>query len=610
MNIFSIEFSKLTLATSKVVAIESVNEQKDRGVQAPQTVTCVKTTTTTTTATMTTVRENAPAQDDIDDIPSAQQQQQKILLYESTRDETQSALLTDDDTNSVNSSLDSKDLESGLKETQPTQDTVTNVDQIDSQMQSLSFISTLDRHNNDAGMHNISRQLEQLDILNDEEAIGNEPADDEEATQRRQSIVSLSSNDDTLDHESDQSENTQEKDDSDSSSVIVLSDSDTEEAEGPNEPSPTPKRNISQEPPLKPTMPSSNDPAMYNISSIDSSSMQRVNNFFDNAPFLEPVEPVEAVVENSFNSSRVSRSQKEDIYVPETTDEESMADDSNNDGSVHGENDEKEKEKAESKQEHQIEKDMDGEAPESRQMDFSDNNIIVDIPVKKSTSDQPRQLIRSQSGVRLTASRSSPITKTSSGKVDSDGIKRTSSNVILKTPGGFTVNSSNGQLSIAAKININIQIVEDSSEESSEDNKPVKKSPAIQSSEDCASGRNTSTNDVNSDSQNPTQSGDIQSDSKNNRTPGKKTKLDAVNNTPKTPQTASKLKQFEFVPPKSMTKAKKANGNNQAENGNDGKPLNKSITSESSENDGFQIDKNIPISPRDQKLLVTLLICT
>lgn len=599
----------MTLATSKIVAIESVNEQKDRYVQVPpQTVACVRTTTTTTTTTtMTKVMDEEPAQNDLDDISCAQQQQ-KILLYESTKDETQSALLTDDDTNSVNSSIDSKDLESGLKEiSQPTQDTVTNVDQIDTQMQSLSFISTLDRRNvseakNDESVHNISRQLEQLDMLNDQYA-----ADEGQATEKKDSIVSLSSND-TLDRESDQLENTQEKNDSDS--VIVLSDSDTEEAVVTGE-SP-PKRNISQEPPLKPTMPSSNDSAMYNISSIDSSSMQKVNNFFDNAPFIEPVESVETV-ENSFNSSHISKSQKEDIYVPETTDEESTADDSNIGASFHGETDqmekEKEMEKTESNQQQpqQVDADVD-EAHVSRKTDFSDNNIIVDIPVKKSTSDQPRQLIRSQSGVRLTASRSSPITKTS-GKVDSDGVKRSSSNVKLKTPGncGITVNSSNGQLNIAAKININIQIVEDSSEESSEDNKPVSKSPAIQSSEDCPSSRNThantNSNDINSDSPKPTQS-DGQSDSKNNRTPVKNPKLNAVNETPKTPQTASKLKQFEFVPPKNMSKTKKMDGNNQAVNENDGKPLNKSITSESSENDGFQIDKSIPISPRDQKLLV------
>lgn len=603
---FPIEFSKLTLATSKIVAIESVNEQNDRNIQAAQTVT--RMTTTTTTTTMTKVLDEALAQTDADNNISCaqqpqQQQKQKILLYESSvRDETQSALLTDDDTDSVGSSLDSKDLESGLKEiSQPTQsrhftaDTVVNVDQIDSQMQSLSFISTLDRRGvadakSDDGVQNMSRQFDQLDIVHNQDEIYEHG--EEQATENVDSIVSLSSND-TLDREPD---NTKEKSDSDS--VIVLSDSDTQEAKTPSV-SP-PKRNISQEPPLKPFMASSNDPAMYNISPIDSTAMQQVNNFFDNAPFVEPVEPIE-IVENSFNSSHISRSVKEDIFVPETTDEESMAENSINGARVHGETDQTEKDKSTSKQQH-----SDSDSHNSpHQPDFSDNNIIVDIPVIKSTSDQPRQLIRSQSGVRLTASRSSPITKTTT-----DGIIR-SSNVILKTPGkcGITVNSSNGQLSIAAKININIQIVEDSSEESSEDNRPARKSAAIQSSEDCTNGRNTNinSNDINS-AELPASTRPHDSNPKNNRTPVKNSTADAgVNTTPRTPKTANKLKQFEFVPPKSMTKSKKKDSKQQAENENDAKPSTKSMTSESSENDGFQVDKNIPISPRDQKLLVRIV---
>lgn len=578
---FPIEFSKLTLATSKIVAMESANEQKYR-------------MTTTTTTTMTKVLDEAPAQVDDDDISCGQQQQQqqqKILLYESTRDETQSALLTDDDTDSVGSSLDSKELESGLKEvSQPTQNTVANTDQIDSQMQSLSFISTLDRHRavdakSDNVMHNMSRQFDQLDISHNQD---NEQAE-QKAIEKRESILTLSSTD-TLDCEPNQLENTEEK--NDSNSVIVLSDSDTEEAKFASE-SPPLKRNISQEPPLKPTMASSNDPAMYNISTIDKSSMEQVNNFFDNVPFIE-------TGENSFNSSHISKSLKDDFYVPETTDEESAAENSINVASFHGETDQKEKEKIESKQQQ-----LDAEvAHDSDPPDFSDNNIIVDIPVIKSSSDQPCQLIRSQSGVRLTASRSSPITKITSGKIDSDGIKRSSSNVVLKTPGncGITVNSSNGQLNIAAKININIKIVEDSSEESSEDNKPVRKSQAIQSNEDCPSSlkTNINSNDINRAIP-PTQL-DGPCDSKNNRTPKKNSELDAVNTTPRTPKTASKLKQFEFVPPKSMTKSKNMDSKQQEENGNDAKPLNKSMTSERS--DGFQVDKNIPISPRDQKLLV------
>lgn len=586
------------LATSRVVAVQSVNEQKDRNTQAPQTVARVRTTTTTTT--MTNMVEEALIDHHDNDISCAQQQQQqKILLYESTRDETQSALLTDDDMDSVNSSVDSKDRK---ENSDLNQDTVDNdVDRIDTQMQSLSFMSTPDGQGagdvqGDDGLQHLSRQLDQLDIDNAPDDF-NEPVDEE---QKRDSIVSLSSND-TSDDESEQLEDTQDQ--NDENSVIVLSDSDTEEAKASNESSPPPspsppKRIISQEPPLKPA--SSNDPAMYNISPIDSSSMQRVNNFFDNAPFIHPCEPIEEV-ENSFNSSRVSqKSQKSDVFIPETSDEESMIEDSVKNDSVHDKSKQSnEKEKSESTDQQQNDASVRAdEELESNDANMSDNNIIVDIPVKKSASDQPRQVTKSPSGVRVKASRSSPITKTSS-----------SNNVIIKKPGncGFTVNSNNGQLNIAAKININIQIVEDSSEDSSEDNnKPNRKSQAIQSSEDQSSNRNTNTssNDMNSESPKPTQA-DSEHDSLNTRTPSKNSRLDSVNKTPKTPQTASKLKQFEFVPPKSMTKSKRPETSKQpAMNESGVKSLNKSITSEGSESDGFQFDKHIPISPRDQKLLV------
>lgn len=572
------------------MTIESVNEQKDSNVQATQTVTC----TTTTRTTMTKVVNEPPNAIETGEISCAQQQ--KMLLYESTKDGNQSDILTDDDTGSLCSSIDSKELEAGLKEiSQPTQNTIANIDRIDTQMQNLSFISPRDRDNvtakSDDSMQNVSRQLHQLSLQHNQSQHDNIEEKTEKNGFLSCSVQTLSSND-TLDREPVQAEHADEKNDSDS--VIVLSDSDTEEESAP------PKRNISQEPPLKPSCPSSNDPGMYNISSIDHSTMQRVNNFFDNAPFIEPVE----VMENSFNSSHLSKSTKDDVFVPETTDEESIVDDSIVNTSINRGNISVQEKVSEPK-EQQLQVDVE---VEQDKQNFSDNNIIVDIPVIKSTSDQPRQLIRSQSGVRLQASHSSPIIKNASAIIDSDGIKRTSSNVVL-TPGNcFRFNSNNGQVNIAAKININIQIMEDSSEESSEDNnKPTRKSQAIQSSEECSNSvdvntnPNTNTNTHDSYAAAPKVS---QPDSKNTRTPVKNANLDAVNTPTRTPQTASKLKQFEFVPPKSMTKSKNTNqdaGNEQRET----KKTDKSITSESSENDGFQVDKNIPISPRDQKLLVS-----
>lgn len=583
-----LEFSKLTLATiNSIVAIESVDAQK------------VTRTTTTTTTTMTKVVQDQPLEIEAGELACAQKP--KVLLYESTKEDNQSDILTDDDTDSVGSSIDSKEIEAGLKEiSQPTtQGTATNIHRIHTQMQNLSFLSPSEREHltvkNDENLKNMSRQFTQLDLCNDDS--GSDKTE-ENITQNEKSLLSnsiqtLSSND-TLDQEPNMSKKTGEN--NVSNEVIVLSDSDTEEAAPESEPR---KRNISQEPPLKPTCPSSNDAAMYNLSNIDNSAMQKVNNFFDNAPFIEPAD-------SSFCSSRMSKSNnQEDVFIPETSDEESINNSKSaiNTSIVAAAVVEQPKESGF--------KEPQNEEMEQDRPDFSDNNIIVDIPVVKSTSDQPRQIIRQTSGVRLTASRSSPIVKTSTSSFDPDGVKRKSSNIILTTPGSsIRVNSSNGQLNIAAKININIQIVEDSSEESSEDNKPARKSHAIQSSEDCQH----STDDYQSGNSNhsdeiipKTLSSKVSpKDSNIARTPTKNTKLDTVKTPDKTPSTASKIKQFQFVPPKSMTKNKKTVAEQENENVAT-KSSNQSIESEASENgDGFQVDKNIPISPRNQKLLVNI----
>lgn len=547
---FRSEFSKLTLATSRFVTVESTNAQNEKNIPVSQTVMC---TTTTTTTTMTRVLGEPPAESD--DVSCAQKP--RVLLYESTRDDD---ILTDDDTDSVGTSIDSKELESGLKEISQltTQDTVANIDRIDTQMQSLSFISPLNRSKmtskSEDNVQNMSRQFDQLELQNENE---------QEKTQEKNdtpskcvlscSVQTLSSND-TMDHAEVSAKEIQDK--NESYEVIVLSDSDTDEA--PADEAVPRSRIVSQEPPLKPSYANSNDNILYNLSSLDDdTAMQRVNHFFDNAPFVEPVE-------NSFNTSHMSNSIREDIFVPETTDEESI-------------------DEGENVQQKESEAKNSNEQIESNQPNFSDNNIIVDIPVIKSTSDQPRQIIRSTSGVRLTASRSSPIIKTTAG--------------IIRTPGSsIRVCSNNGQVNIAAKININIQIVEDSSEESSEDNKPARKSQAIQSSEECQHNHSNASSNPEVERATTNTHSKVFEDPKSH-TPAKNHKVDAIKTPTKTPSTASKLKQFEFVPPRSMSKIRDDNA--------EIKVVNKTISSETSENnDGFQIDKSIPISPRDQKLLV------
>lgn len=537
---FRSEFSKLTLATSRFVTVESTNAQNEKNIPVSQTVMC---TTTTTTTTMTRVLGEPAAEGD--DVSCAQKP--RVLLYESTRDDD---ILTDDDTDSVGTSIDSKELESGLKEISQltTQDTVANIDRIDTQMQSLSFISPLNRSKltskSEDNVQNMSRQFDQLELQNENEQ---EKNDTPSKCVLSCSVQTLSSND-SMDHAEVSAKEIQDK--NESYEVIVLSDSDTDEA--PADEVVPRSRIVSQEPPLKPSYANSNDNVLYNLSSLDDdTAMQRVNNFFDNAPFVEPAE-------NSFNTSHMSNSIREDIFVPETTDEESIDE--------------------ENVQQIESEAKYSNEQIESNQPNFSDNNIIVDIPVIKSTSDQPRQIIRSTSGVRLTASRSSPIIKTTTG--------------IIRTPGSsirVKQCSNNGQVNIAAKININIQIVEDSSEESSEDNKPTRKSQAIQSSEECQHNHSIA-------SSNP----EVERATKNTHSKvfeDPKPHTPAIETPKKTPSTASKLRQFEFVPPRSMSKIRDDNAEIKA--------VNRTISSETSENnDGFQIDKSIPISPRDQKLLV------
>ncbi|XP_031622795.1 titin-like [Contarinia nasturtii] len=591
------KFSKLTLATTKFVAVESINTQKDSNIQSTQKVTC----TTTTRTTMTNVLNDPPVEDDNEELSCAQKP--KILLYDSTQEDNQSDILTDDDTDSVGSSIDSKEIEEDLKEiSQPTtQGTVAKIDNLETQMQNLSFLPPSNSGNlsikSDENLQNMSRQFDQLDLQHDNANKDTEEKNTKDDNSLLSGSVQTLSSTDTLEQEPISFEQSQEKNASDD--VIVLSDTDCEDNGSQNEPS---KRNISQEPPLKPTSASSNNGILYNISSIDSSAMEKVNQFFNEAPFIPPTD-------SSFSSSHTSKSTQEDVFVPETTDEESIDDEViessivGNDAVGYNDGENEQNERKEPDRKEQI-----NENTDQNKFNFSDNNIVFDIPVIKSTSDQPKQLIRSQSGgVRLTASRSSPIIKTT---IDSDCIKRTSSNVILKTPTSIRVNSANGQsINIAAKININfdIQIVEDSSEESSEDNKPPRKSEAIQSSEDCQRNsdgyQSANSNHTDDSSAKLTSSKSPKRDLKNAKTPPRNSRVDDVNTQTKTPTTASKIKQFAFVPPKSMTKYKKTD-RSEANQNTKSERMNKSIDSEKSEmDDGFQVDKNIPINARDQKLL-------
>lgn len=659
----------MTLATTKTVAVESTNVEMDTVRKTTQTIT--HTTTTTTTTLPKGGNENGANEKKLETVPN--DQKPKLLLYESTilhsttieRDPDASDLLTDDDTDSVRSSIDSNELEEGMKNISKTQASVINIESIDSQMQILTVQSENQEENDETKMSemdlvNLSHQLKYLDISQAESKRTNQPT---------YSIHSLSSND-TFDRERTEIQNRDSTQNSESHDVIVLSDT---ESEVSNErPEKEEKRRISQEPPLKCTPTSDNDCAAYNISSnephkMSSFAMQKVNQFFDNVPFTE-------VNEHSFNSTLLSRSLKDAVYVSESTDEESSADDlSKCDESAVKESPKRQQEKPTVNDKPENSDNTD-KAEEVNELEFSGNNIVFDIPVVKSSSDQPQQLIRSQSGIRLTAFNSSPIIKPSTA------ITTSASNVVLNKKGSkITVNSNNGQVEISAKININIHIStnEDSSSDASSDKNIPTNRPRITQSEnfdEAANQYNKNVNHIsgkenrntpnkqlinNADSPKPNgtpkgnkmprlkdnehfqrtiknpndgkeqEQGDSRPKSvkKTEQQPGITTPprpqiiLDAsyVNDAPrsvkkrdliktpakvlpKTPSAASKLKEFEYVTPKSLTKS--SSKSQRLQNTIEKQVKKKHSANETlDKDDSFEVDERIPITPKDQKLL-------
>lgn len=657
-------FGKLTLATTKSVAVESINNEMKTVRRITQTVTH----TTTVSETVDEQKEKP-----IEAIPS--EQKPKILLYESTilhgsmidKDLNESDLLTDDDTDSVGSSISSSELEEEMKYTSPPTQT-SKVELINTQMKDLSVISDgIHEAKNDRNdLMNLSHQLEYLDLSLENK---NENEKEEEKGKKieqkknlsQYSIQSLSSTD-TTEHDNIIPKNPRQNDES--NEIIILTDSETDEDKDKIDD----KRKISSEPPFKPIAQSDNDGAAFNVSSnysneickLNSAVMQKVNQFFDNIPYTE-------VQESSFNTTLMSKSLKDPVYVSESSEEESIVETSTK-SSNNNQNEERTV----------AEINTDEQASAHNHLEFSGNNIVFDIPVVKSSSDQPHQLIRSQSGVRLTATNSSPIIKTSAFSGHPEFVKRSSSNVVLKKTGSsITVNSNNGQVNISAKININIHIAspEDSSSDASSEDKErppsalntvqshKKEEPKNQNIERFK--QNTEKNHLASPQSRTPQSANAFSAHENKLTPRPIEKIDECNegmysnlvktppqtksksiteaeenrrnntprsqkrdctsktpkrrkndasNTPKlllngrqesSPKTPSnKLKQFEYVPPRSLTKT--ATKNQEPQTSNSVKRNEDKLVlpdDHTNATDGFKVDVCIPVSPRDQKLL-------
>lgn len=617
----------MTLAATKAVAVETV----DGDVNAVKKVTQLVAQRTTTTMTEPTHQS--------EDKNTEGGRKPKMLLYESTishssmaGDETKhSDIMTDDDTDSASSSIELSMRELSLK-TQPL------VDKINPIEMTTATDNAETNENEVENLLNLSHQFKSLGISQNKTELKKN-----NTNRSTCSIHSISSTESVGNEKIDKNDTNQQ---SESDEIIVLSDTDEEE---PLE--------ISQEPPLKPALLSNNDAGAFNVtptlsSKVDDVVMEKVNHFFDNIPHTE-------FIENSFNTTLISTSLREEVYVSESSEDESE---------IHSTSNENDQQNTKN-----VTEATEKTEPKRDELEYSGNNIVLDIPVVKSSSDQPHQLIKSLSGIRLTGSNSSPVIRTSVTNTNSEFVRTPTGNVLLKKTGSsIKVNSNGGQVNISAKININIQITstDSSSDTSSEDKETETQNRRKTLTE--AQTQNESDGNLNQSSDECTQNAtscdpnyiptpmdrsiDLEPNDNNekddlangttesvsiaeksivnetpkshknlnnystcsNRTPNtvknmtlKTPKASAKKHprvveadSPKTPTTASKLKQFQYVAPKSLTKSSSKMQKNQEIDRPRQKQSEKNGTKSGTTGaEGFVVDENIPVEPHDQRLL-------
>lgn len=527
-------------------------------------------------------------------------------MYESTvtsKNETSinehnSDVLTDDDTNSVGSSIDAD-----FVHTIDTNDDLRTktVERVGTQLEILS-ISTSQRtsqqttqDNNAVDLLNLSHHFSGMGLGRKaemaDETVKTESQEQLDDTVQNNSALTLSSTDDE-DNQSKISEDSKEN------SIIVLSDSDDES-------------NI--QPPLKIIPRPMED---YNVSSglaseavanlPSSSLMHKINKFFDFVPSLD-VSPTSS----SEHLDKTQEPENESLYVSETTcdDNSETASNSNNEHSIDPNNKSSVPDDTEAN-DGSPERSSASVVPETCEDELAGVNEMANVPVTKSRSDQSRPVAKTASGIKLKTTNSTPIIE--STVHDADGVKRSNSNNVaatLKNTGSSIKfnTGSNGQLNIAAKININIQISnhdtstsEDSSSESSARDEASLETPAIESepipeTEDIPSNESNSGHSTNSLS--ATQAKSVASSPDQHLAPPK-ARLDLGRNTPKTPSAIDRLKPYEFVAPKSMTKLGNANTSSYLT-----PKRNKENELPDKLPDGFQVDKSIAVDPKDQLLL-------
>lgn len=544
-------------------------------------------------------------------------QRPKILMYESTttsKNDTnlnEPDILTDDDTNSVSSSIDADFIH-----TDDTNDDSKsqNVEKMGNQLESLSIsMSTVEQQTTQDktcdDVLNLSHQFSGMDLVRKigtvNEKVKVECQMQLDETVQNASALTLSSTDSNAD------ESKENADDNSKSSIIVLSDSDNESVDQPPlkiVPRPMEDYNVSSSLPAD---------AVANLPS--SSLMHKINKFFDNVPSLN------ASLNESCHFEKSGEHENESIYVSETTCNDNESENASH--SIHepsiGGNSDKSSFHGDAKVNADLAKHLSALVVRETCDNAIDDELagvseMRNVPVTKSSSDQVRSVT---SGIKLTTTNSTPIIE--STVRNADGVKRSNSNNVsaaVKSSGSsIKFNAgSNGQLNIAAKININIQISnndsstsEESSPEASMKDEASLKTPAIESepiaeyekhAETVEKPTNESSSDDSTSSLSATQEKSVASSPEQQQQPP--ATFNRGCNTPKTPSAISRLKSFEFVPPKSMTKESRIDNSSYVT------PKRKTAAQLNKENecpeklpDGFEIDKSIGIDPKDQLLL-------
>lgn len=533
-------------------------------------------------------------------------QRPKILMYESTVtskndtsvNEHSIDVLTDDDTNSVGSSIDAEFIHKT-----DTNNESKRVERVGTELESLDISTSIDQlttqdKSRDDSLVNLSHQFSGMGLLRKPQAMKSE-----EPEAQDYSALTLSSADSADGNDKPKATT----DDSRKHSIITLSDTDDESINQP------PLKIIPR--PMEDYNVSSNLPADALANLPSSTLMHKMQKFFDNVPSLN------ASV-SSEHLDRTNEHGNESIYVSETT----VGDDDSESASHHEPSidqanmssvpDETEANRG------STERSLESVVPETEAGDnaiedeLAGVNEMRNVPLTKSSSDQARPVVKTLSGIKLTTTNSTPIIESSVR--DADGVKRSNSNnvsAIVKNTGSsikFNAGSS-GQLNIAAKININIQISnhdtstsEDSSPEQSMKDEASLETPAIESepiAETAKNSQNESSSSDSGDSLPPTQAKSVASSPEQHPPP--QAKPDRGCDTPTTPSVIQKIKSYEFVAPKSMTKtgATDASGYETPKRKMAAAHPDKENDLPEQLPDGFQIDRSIGVDPKDQLLL-------